>query len=160
MALSISTERELQVSGATTMPAFQIYDNIFRTCAQYGDPLAKRVSNVEYGFFAIDWTWNDEILKKSFQEWLNGQRHELKKRGVVKVPSRGGLRDQLRWLGALRVRDYYGRKFLVDSNFKRVKIDAPYRNLPDLYQNAKRAESIIGEWLKLLKEQLKTPKSR
>jgi len=131
---------------------------LFQSSHEFFEILFHRDSQqVEYGFFAIDWKCKDHVLAERFTTWLKEQRAKLKERGFVirKMPPRGGLRDQLRCLGALRIRDHYGRSRLVDSNFKRLKVDAPYKNLPDLYEAAKAAEQIINAWIQATKETAK-----
>ena len=134
--LAISTIRELEPSPCTTMELFQIVDKLLRREHQ---------EQIEYGFFSINWKSHDGRLKKNFADWINQQRKELKKRGVTKKPSRGGLRDQLRWLGALRVKEHYSGKTLVDYPHPKLKVRAPFSNLPDLYAAAKDAKKII-DW--------------
>jgi hypothetical protein len=123
---------------------------LFQSSHEFFDLLFQRDSQqVEYGFFAIDWKCNDRVLAERFANWLKEQRVKLKQRGFVirRKPPRGGLRDQLRCLGALRIKDHYGRGGLVDSNFKRLKVAAPYKNLPELYKAAKTAQQIINSWI-------------
>ena len=107
------------------------------------------LDQTEYGFFAIDWEHPDPEIKRAFGIWLAEQRAFRKTAGLPGPKfvsrSRGGFRDQLRWLGALRVRNYYTAKELggyADSN---LKVDAPYSHLPDLYANAKKAEALLAE---------------
>ena len=109
---------------------------------------------MEYGFFAIGWKCTDRVLAERFRSWLKEERVKLKDRGftIRKKSPRGGLRDQLRWLGALRIRDHYGRRGLVDSNFKRLKVAAPYKNLPYLYKAAKIAEQIVKSRILAIKK--------
>ena len=58
---------------------------------------------------------------------------------------RGGYRDKLRWLGALRVVRYYSPSELGDYPHSKVKVDAPYSHLPDLYEAAKKAQGLLDE---------------
>jgi hypothetical protein len=132
--LSISTIRELEPSRCTTMELFQIVDEWIRR---------EHHEQIEYGFFSIDWTSDDGRLKENFANWVRQQRQELKERGVTKKPSRGGLRDQLRWLGALRVKECYPHKMLVDYPYPKLKKPAPFSNRSDLYAAAKNANRII-----------------
>jgi hypothetical protein len=101
--------------------------------------------NVDYGFFAIDWDARLPVLKKQILTWLK-ERH-TNRRNVEHVrqskPSRGQLRDQLRWLGALRCKEHYGRKHLTNGNEPRINVPAPYRHVPDLYVNASKAKNIL-----------------
>src|SRR5260370_943113 len=111
VGFSISTERELEPSHQNTMALYKLFFQFM--------PIKNR-QHIEYGFFAIDWNCKDKALRKSFADWINQQRQERKKTGEVRQGSRGGYRDQLRWLGALRVKEHYRRKNLADSNFTRV----------------------------------------
>jgi len=140
--LSISTIRELEPSRCTTMELFQIVDKWLRR---------EHYEQIEYGFFSIDWKSDDGRLKENFADWIRRQRKELKKRGVTKKPSRGGLRDQLRWLGALRVKEHYPRQRLVDYPDPKLKVAAPFSNLPDLYAAAKDAKHIIDRRIENIK---------
>ena len=58
---------------------------------------------------------------------------------------RGGYRDKLRWLGALRVVRYYPPFQLGEYPHSEVKVDAPYSHLPDLRDAAKKAKSLLDE---------------
>ena len=67
-----------------------------------------------------------------------------------KPPGRGGFKDQLNWLGALRLREYYPRNQLADDTYLRLEIsDPPYSNLPDLYEAAKKARELLGKLLQM-----------
>jgi hypothetical protein len=101
--------RGLEPSHLPTMEQFQLLDQ-WLYCMTCGEDREQ----VEYGFFAIDWKAKDTVLIEAFTNWVKQQRTEMKRRGIVikKRPSRGGYRDQLRWLGALRVREHYSRKSL------------------------------------------------
>jgi hypothetical protein len=64
---------------------------------------------------------------------------------VADIPrGRGGARDVLQWLGALRVRVSYKTTDLVDHTNKIVKVAAPYAASPDLYQRAKDAANLLA----------------
>jgi hypothetical protein len=64
---------------------------------------------------------------------------------VHRRKGRGGYRDKLRWLGALRVVHYYPSSQLADNPDSNIQVDAPYSHLPDLYQAAKRAQGLLDE---------------
>lgn len=139
--LSIHTIRELQPSRITTMELFKWYGDEFLRRNEPND------GQVEYGFFRIDWNCGVGVLKNEFARWLGQHQEELKKNHLVaqRKPSRGQLRDQMRWLGALRVKEYYPRGNLVDYPHPSLKVCAPYLNLPDLYVAARAASKIIGK---------------
>jgi hypothetical protein len=145
MCLSIHTIRELQPSGRTTMKFFQWGDEILRGISN--SLRGGNGGNVEYGFFSIDWNSGVGVLKKQFAEWLDRQHKEQNKRRPVprNKPSRGRLRDQLHWLGALRIKEHYGRRNLVEQNIPDLIVPAPYASLPDLYTAASKALKIIDE---------------
>ena len=103
------------------MERFQIVDKLLR---------GEHHEQIEYGFFSINWKSHDGRLKKNFADWINQQRKELKKRGVTKKPSRGGLRDQLRSLGALRIKEHYPRKSLVNDPYPKLKVRARFPIFP------------------------------
>jgi hypothetical protein len=129
-------------------PMWEPQDSLLRPQIQFLEKVQaatdSRVAMLDYGFFAIDWTCDFDALKKQVCGWLKQQHAERIKRR----PSRGQMRDQLRWLGALRVKEHYGRRNLVKSNFRNVRVEAPYKKLPDLYANAKKALKIIETRIK------------
>ncbi len=129
------------------MWSFEFIDRILR---RHNTDVARAASRVDYGFFSIDWDCEDGRLREQFSEWLERRREEVGK--PLSEPSRGGARDQLRWLGALRIKEHYGRKRLVDQNLKRLKIASPYSNLPDLYTAAKKARAIIEQRVQQISE--------
>ena len=110
-------------------------------------------SDSEYGFFEIDWDHPDADIKRAFVEWLSGERDKRKKRGLTKIKyklkGRGGFRDRLNWLGALRVVQHYRKSQLVDYADTNLKVDAPYCHLPDLYEGAKKAKTQLETLAKL-----------
>lgn len=59
-------------------------------------------------------------------------------------PGRGGARDVLHWLGALRVKVAYRPRDLVDHTHKIVKVAAQFNASTDLYQRAKDAADILA----------------
>jgi hypothetical protein len=138
VGLSISTERELEPSRCRAMELYKLFFELM--------PIENR-EHIEYGFFAIDWNSKNEVLQESFANWINRQRKERKKSGVLRQGSRGGYRDQLRWLGALRVKEHYRFRNLVDYSEQfikpRLRVPAPYKNVHDLYAAAKDASEII-----------------
>jgi len=103
--------------------------------------------NVERGFFAIDWDADLAALKKQTFNWVKERHAERKNRARIRQarPSRGKLRDQLRWLGALRCKEHYGRKHLSTGNLQKIEVPAPYKSVPDLYHNAKKAKKILDD---------------
>jgi hypothetical protein len=135
-------------------------------------PWRKLLGETEYGFFAIDWGYRDTEIRRAFGEWLEDQRQVRKKLGLSDdkpAPSRGGFADRLNWLGALRVKNHFRKKDLVDYNDTNLKVDAPYSHYPDLCENANRAKKEIArlftddwsekEWRRKQREQAKRPRS-
>jgi len=132
--LSISTLRELESAKVDSIEAFAWTHELLSS---------EEIDQTEYGFFAINWKAFDCEIIDAFKSWLGIQRAERRKR------SRGGMKDKLRRLGALRVLDHYPPSNLADyprasagsgniPNWK-LKVPAPYRYLPDFYEAAKRA---------------------
>ena len=121
---------------------------------------------IEYGFFAIDWNFEDKRLLGKFKRWVEDQRAEaqmlgVKRTTILKPPvhkpkARGGYRDRLNWLGALRVVAHYRDRDLHDYADTNLKVDAPYSHTPDLYKNAKQAtewiDSVIRGWEETLRQ--------
>ena len=101
----------------------------------------------ECGFFAIDWSRGLPGLKKEIFDWLKQRYEDRRNLGFVpkRRPSRGQLRDQLRWLGALRFKEHYGHKNLTEENFQRITLRGPYQNMNDLYQAASKATKILKD---------------
>ena len=137
--LHIETQRQLDPPNIKSPDAFQFYHEFRR----------KNLDQTEYGFFAIDWNYSDPEISRAFDHWLKGQRKERAKLGLSKTKpakgSRGGFRDKLRWLGALRVKEHYSPAELVDYPDTNLKVDSPYSHLPDLYENAQRAIQLMGQ---------------
>lgn len=141
--LSIYTAEQLALFNVSSFDIFQL-------CHDVGQ---QDVSQTEYGFFAINWNHADAEIERLFANWLSEQRNGRHKRGLpgvkYKPKGRGGFRDQLNWLGALRVRERYLNSELVDhSNPNRADhylvVAAPYSHLPDLYENAKKADQVLA----------------
>ena len=65
---------------------------------------------------------------------------------LADIPSeRGGARDLLRWLGALRVKERYGNDLVEHSQGNKVlKVDAPYSSSSDLYEHAREAADVLA----------------
>jgi hypothetical protein len=130
------------------MEEFQRFNQITRcgTC----------LDNTEYGFFAIDWDYPDSEMMQAVTEWLAGKRKARAEAGLQSVKhkpiSRGGYRDQLRWLGALRVRNFYPTNSMAEYTDSNLKVEAPFSHLPDLYEAAAKAENLIGQWFPAHKE--------
>jgi hypothetical protein len=88
-------------------------------------------------------------LKRAFAEWLSQQRKDREKSGLTEIKykpnGRGGLRDKLRCLGALRVVNHYRSTRLVEYYLQdsKLKVAAPYRYSSDLYKNAKKARELV-----------------
>jgi hypothetical protein len=113
------------------------------------------ISQTERGTFAINWHYPNAELTRAFAKWLSEQRKDREQRGLTEIKyrqkGRGGFRDQLNWLGALRVKEHYPRKQLVEYPNTRLKIDAPpYYNLPDLYEGAKKARRLVDSMLRMV----------
>jgi hypothetical protein len=104
-------------------------------------------SQIESGFLKINWNYPDAELKRAFAKWLSEERKGREKRGLTEIKykpkGRGGFRDRLNWLGALRVAKHYSKNQLVDYADTNLKVDAPYSHLPDLYENAKKAAKLL-----------------
>ena len=119
---------------------------------------------------AANLSHSDTEIIKAFGVWLKRAREEHEKRRCalmhrslsrimesgIQPPSlvrhrrkgRGGYRDKLHWLGALRVVRYYPPSQLVDYPDSNLKVDAPYSHLPDLHDAAKKAQSLLDEILR------------
>ena len=103
--------------------------------------------HTEYGLFAINWSYSDPEIKRAFAEWLADQRKKRDKLGLggsKTAGNRGGFKDKLNWLGALRVKKHYRFKELVDHADTNLKADAPYCHYPDLREAAERATHEIA----------------
>jgi hypothetical protein len=143
--LHIQTLRRLETANIRSLEAFRHLHEIFHT---------EDINETEYGFFAINWSYTDAEIRRTFEQWLSEERQGRKRRGLIHIArkprGRGGFRDQLNCLGALRVREHYPRKQLADDPYPRLKISAPpYSNLPDLYEAAKKARELLGKLLQM-----------
>jgi hypothetical protein len=126
----IETLRELAPANINSLRVFRFVHEL----GEEGD-----LGKTEYGFFALNWRYSDKEIRDVFAEWLSEQRTEFNRAGVAnqKRPGRGGFRDRLNWLGALRIVNHYPPKQLADYPESKLKIDAPYSHLPDLYEIGK-----------------------
>ena len=138
-----------------------------RDLAYHNDPYSlEALDQTAYCGIAINLSYSDTEIAKEVRLSLKGVRedHETLRspinRAFARVMAsgtkpaellkhrkkgRGGYRDKLRWLGALRIVGYYSRLDLVDYPYSKVKVDAPYSHLPDLYDAAKKAQSLLDE---------------
>jgi hypothetical protein len=137
--LFISTLRELRPTNVDSIEAFRFLHEVWSRRA---------VDQTEYGFFAVDWNYPDPEIRRALEVWLREQRKYRKAAGLpgpqASQRSRGGLRDRLRWLGALRFRNHYTPAELRNhADAQLFGGRAPYCHLPDLYANAKRAEDLL-----------------
>ena len=106
----------------------------------------QNLSNTEHGFFAINWDYPVPEIRHAFGEWLQEQAEKRKAKPTINPShSRGQWRDKLRWLGALRVKNHYRYRDLVDPTDSSLKVDAPYFYYPALRTNATRAAHLISE---------------
>ena len=139
--LDIETLRESEPPNIRTIEAFRDCHEFFH--ANLGK---KDLANTEYGFFAINWDFKDAPIIAAFTHWLDEQRRARKAIGLKEAKptvSRGGFTDKLKWLGALRVKDHYRHRDLVDHADTNLKVDAPYSHYPDLLDAAKKAAKEI-----------------
>jgi hypothetical protein len=143
--LHIQTLRQMEPSNIRSLEAFRFLHEIFHT---------EDISETEYGFFAINWSYPDSEIRRAFEKWLSDEREGRKGRGLThigrKTRGRGGFKDQLNCLGALRVTEHYPRKQLADYPYPRLKISStPYSNLPDLYEATKKAREFLNKLLQM-----------
>lgn len=143
--LNIQTLRRLKAANVTSIEAFRYIHELFSK---------EDLSQSEYGFFAINWGFPDPEIRRAFAKWVLEERKDRDIRGLTEIKykpkGRGGLRDQLNWLGALRVKEYYPRKQLIDYPHPSLKIAArPYWNLTDLYEGAKKARELLDRLLQV-----------
>lgn len=141
--LAINTLRELEASNVNSIEAFAYLRELFSK---------EELDQTEHGFFAINWNYGDQQIKDVFASWLRDQRQEREKLGLKAIKhrktARGGFRDKLRCLGALRIVNHYPPGELsdypcADNPNRRLKIPALYSHLPDLYEAAKKAQSLV-----------------
>ena len=141
--------------------------NSLRELAYHQDPYSfEALDQTAYCGISINLTYRDSEITKEFRLSLKAVREEherlrspimhralsrmvasvIKPAELVKhqKKGRGGYRDKLRWLGALRVVRYYSPE-LGDYPHSKVKVAAPYSHLPDLYEAAKKAQGLLDE---------------
>jgi hypothetical protein len=142
--LSIQTLRGLEAANVTSIEGFAYLRELFSN---------HELDQTEYGFFAINWNYGNPEIIDAFTSWLQEQRQQREKLGLkamkYRKTSRGGFGDKLRWLGALRIVNHYSPSELsdypcIDNPNKKLKVPAPYSHLPDLYEAAKKAQSLVG----------------
>jgi hypothetical protein len=118
----------------------------------------RNLDRIQYGFVAIDWNYPNAAIKRAFEKWLSQRRAARKGRGSTKTKykpkGRGGFRDRLNRLAALRLLKHYGARGLVkDPRDPRSRIkfaDAPYQNLSDLYEAKAKAERLVTGLLSII----------
>jgi hypothetical protein len=139
-----------------------------RELAYHNDPYSfEAMDQTAYCGIAINLSYSDTEIAKEFRLSLKEVREEHERlrfpsihRAFSRVMAsetkpaellkhrkkgRGGYRDKLRWLGALRVLHYYSPSQLGEYPDSNVKVDGPYSHLPDLYDAAKKAQSLLNE---------------
>ena len=143
--LHIRTLRQLEPTNIRSLEAFRDLHEIFHT---------EDINETEYGFFAINWSYPNSEIRRAFEQWLSDEREGRKRQGLIHIArkprGRGGFKDQLNCLGALRVTEHYPRKQLADYPYPRLKISStPYSNLPDLYEATKKAREFLNKLLQM-----------
>jgi hypothetical protein len=135
-----ATFRSVEAVNAKSVETFRYFHEIFHT---------EDINETECGFFAINWSYPDSEIRRAFEQWLSDEREGRKKRGLKHIArrprGRGGLRDQLSCLGALRVTEHYQASQLSHYPNPRLNVSAPYSNLPDLYAAAKKASEFLRQ---------------
>jgi hypothetical protein len=107
-------------------------------------------SGTQYGYVAVDWNYSDAAIKREFNKWLAEMRVDVTRQSAVTKkhkPTRGGFRDRLNRLAAIRLLDHYGPSGLSDPHDVRGRIkfrDAPYQYFPDLYEAQAKAEKFLN----------------
>jgi hypothetical protein len=85
----------------------------------------------------------EQILER-LKNWLRWKgRHEFRNDG--RATNRGGARDQLRCLGALRIIKHYGTRKRITgaSNGEDVMVPAPYQFYSNLFKAAEKARAFL-----------------
>jgi hypothetical protein len=96
---------------------------------------------LEHGMFGI--LGNLDYFRPAY--YPSPEFCEERKGEPKRPPSRGQFKDKLRWLGALRVKKHYHYSELVDYPDANLKVEAPYKQYPDLCAAAKKAEHLISK---------------
>ena len=139
--LHIETLRQCEPPNIRKIETFRDYHDFFHR--------KQDLSETEYGFFAVNWGFKNSQIVEAFKHWLNDQREVRRTSGLKEAkpePSRGQFRDKLSWLCALRLKNHYRKKELVDYNDTNLKIvGAPYSHYPDLLDAAKKAKDEMAK---------------
>jgi hypothetical protein len=135
----IETLAQLAPANITDLPGWIYYHEFFHR--------HHSLSNTQHGFFAINWDWPSAEIRRAFGQWLQEQANKRKDKPKINPrPSRGQWKDKLRWLGALRVKNHYDYRDLVDATDLSLKDNkAPYFYYPALRNAVKKAEHLISE---------------
>ena len=133
----IETLAQLAPASIKSLPTWIYYHEFFRQ--------GQDLSNTEYGFVAINWDYPLSEIRRAFSEWLKERTRERKSEPKFLPKSRGGFKDRLHWLGALRVKKHYRYRDLVDYDDSNLKVEAPCSHYPDLLKNADKAVRLIAE---------------
>ncbi len=133
----IETLAQLEPPHIHSLPAWVDYHQFFGR--------DQDLSHTEYGFFAVNWDFPVPQIIRAFREWIEERASKNKPTPKFISKSRGQWRDRLHWLGALRVKNHYRKRDLVDYNESNLKVGAPYCHYPDLIEAAKKAERLMSE---------------
>ena len=102
------------------------------------------------GVYDLNWWYSDKELIEEFRIWLRSNRPRGKQApGPQNAPWAGAaftrrLRDELRWLGALRVCKHYQPSELSHPDKPQMLgVGGPTATVEDLYRNAQKAESLL-----------------
>ncbi len=106
----------------------------------------------DYGLFAINWSYGSPEIIKTFKSWVEEQRNQRARLGFPppkrRTTARGGFRDRLQRLGALRIVNHYSPTELspdpdATNPNRKLNVPAPYGHSSDLHEAAKKARTMI-----------------
>ena len=140
--LHMETLRQCEPPNIRSAEAFKHYHELF-----HGVIGGQDLGNTEYGYLAVNWNFKNSQIIEAMTRWLKQQRAARKAGGLndaKPIKSRDGFKDKLNRLGALRIKNHYRKKQLVNYGDTNLKFNLPYSHYQDLCDAAKRAGQEIA----------------
>jgi hypothetical protein len=97
-----------------------------------------------HAFVTLNRESTREQILQALENWLRWKgRHKF--RNDARTTNRGGAKDRLRCLGALRIIKHYGTRKRITgaSNGEDVIVPAPYKSYSNLFKAAKKARAFL-----------------
>jgi hypothetical protein len=98
-----------------------------------------------HAFVTLNRASTREQILQGLENWLRWNSGRKIFRNDGRTTNRGGARDRLRCLGALRIIKHYGprKRITGASNGEEVIVPAPYKSYSNLFKAAKKARALL-----------------